>query len=370
MWSATFQRAKGVLGSTGKDKKWNGGRSSLQLGLSMLVPVYMNVTSNEGKRTQEVEQQSIGVYLKPESNVLLRDYLSGRGLKDYETPFICIVRNASPQETFVYKPLYGQRAAFRLKGFLHSDVGTVGVGRVSTMVGELKEEDYEPALPLLKAESNNNLKHQRELMDLPTRRMHISGMKRDAMWKGRLPPATIRGEKHPAVSGMTFTPLPLDKQIVVEGYICSSRYVDETGRCLYEREEDKEELHAMSAAISEQAQPSPSVLTEQSAAPAAASAAGDEAKAECPVCKYMKAGPCKEEFLEWDACVQSADEESLHTKCFPTTCKMMNCMKKHEYYDIMTAGTDFSKMEKVEKESEIAVHEQTHTNRPPSEESA
>jgi hypothetical protein len=36
----------------------------------------------------------------------------------------------------------------------------------------------------------------------------------------------------------------------------------------------------------------------------------------------------------------------------------MNCMKKHEYYDIMTAGTDFSKIEQAEKSSKEAAGEQ------------
>jgi len=57
------------------------------------------------------------------------------------------------------------------------------------------------------------------------------------------------------------------------------------------------------------------------------------------VCKYMKAGPCRTEFEGWDACVQGLGDADDLAKCFDVTVAMMQCMRGHEYYDMMTAGT-------------------------------
>jgi hypothetical protein len=37
---------------------------------------------------------------------------------------------------------------------------------------------------------------------------------------------------------------------------------------------------------------------------------------ECPVCKFMKAGPCNAEYLVWDECMKGATEEDFSSKCF------------------------------------------------------
>jgi hypothetical protein len=66
---------------------------------------------------------------------------------------------------------------------------------------------------------------------------------------------------------------------------------------------------------------------------------GGKKKDECPVCRYMKAGPCKAEFLKWDDCITKIEGDESARACFPQTVEMMTCFKNFEYYDIMTAGT-------------------------------
>ena len=62
------------------------------------------------------------------------------------------------------------------------------------------------------------------------------------------------------------------------------------------------------------------------------------------MCAFMKNGPCKSQFVLWDECVQSlASNEDLKI-CQRKTVDMMECMQRHEYYDIMTVGTQ-AKME-------------------------
>jgi hypothetical protein len=349
------------------------------------------------------EKESISVYLKPESRILLQRFLEDRGYPGRDGKAVTIAHNATEQEIFVYKPLFGQRAAFRVKGLIHAEDGSlVATGRVSTMVGELREPDFEPALPLVSGTPDSKA-DENVLVDLPTMRSHIRGASEGTFWKGRLPPCTVRGEKRASVSGASFTPVPKDKQIVMEGYICSSRYATAEGGCNYERAEDEEEIIAEARRAAKEAQEAKNAQHAHGQTQAQAQAQGEaqvrargtadvkgsesesadkegalssgkavvgevqpsgaaeekqEEQSECPVCKYMKAGPCREEFLAWDFCVQSADETNLHTKCFSATCNMMNCMKKHEYYDIMTAGTDFSKIEQAEKNSKEAAGEQ------------
>ena len=43
---------------------------------------------------------------------------------------------------------------------------------------------------------------------------------------------------------------------------------------------------------------------------------GVDMKPECPVCKYMKGGPCKAEFVQWEDCVDSIGETEDMQKCF------------------------------------------------------
>jgi hypothetical protein len=398
MWGSAARFAKASFRSSGKYA--TGGRYSSEnngrtLSLSaaiVLAPIALSVSVSHLEGSKK-EKESISVYLKPKSRVLLQKFLEERGYSGRDGRAVTIAHNATDQEVFVYKPLFGQRAAFRVKGLIHAEDGSlVATGRVSTMVGELKEPDFEPALPLLPSAQDGKT-DENILMDLPTMRSHIRGASEGAFWKGRVPPCTVRGEKHAAVSGASYTPVPKDKQIVVEGYICSSRYATAEGGCNYERGEDEDEIvaearrAAAEAKEAKKAQKTPEVAqttggavassgdtkgseaatgktetaaekgAEEKKVAAGVGSAAEEEQSECPVCKYIKAGPCREEFLAWDACVQSADETNLHTKCFSATCDMMNCMKKHEYYDIMTAGTDFSKIEKAEKSSKEATGE-------------
>ncbi len=79
-------------------------------------------------------------------------------------------------------------------------------------------------------------------------------------------------------------------------------------------------------------------------------------KQECPVCKYMKAGACKSFFEGWEQCLESIGPEEEITKCVGATVKMMRCMKNDEYYDIMTAGTDYDKIDMIDPEKAAAAN--------------
>lgn len=342
------------------------------LGVATALPIAAAITICDEKRTSKEKTENISLYLKPESKAILTKFLADRGVEGKEPQFVCFSRNATKDHTYVYKPLYGQRAAFRLKGLVQTDSGiVVGVGKISTMVGEVKDDDYVASVPFFDAKEHPSSAVENTLLDIPTRLHNVRKEQSKPVWKGRLPSTHVRGASHDSLSGVTYVALPLNKQVVVEGYICSSKFADAQGSCLYDRSLDEEEMkilkESQDAKVTAAAELTTSPAPKEPVGPTASSnteintdSGGDSskptepvaAKEECAVCRYMKAGPCRDEFIAWDDCVQGATEDDLHNKCFKRTCNMMRCMRNHEYYDIMSAGTDFARLEEVEKNSD------------------
>jgi len=169
--------------------------------------------------------------------------------------------------------------------------------------------------------------------------------------------------------------LPIKQQLVIDGYLCSDHhYCGESKICKYEAPLDPYEHPAAEndnkKESSESETAAQTVQTVDSDEDVVSHESGELEKAhhqeeeeqegeervvtpreqpECPICKFLKGGPCKDEFLAWDHCLKAlTDKQDLHT-CFEQTKQMMTCMQKFEYYDIMIAGTDFSKMEAAEQ---------------------
>lgn len=133
---------------------------------------------------------------------------------------------------------------------------------------------------------------------------------------------------------ITISYFPKMHQIVLEGRLCRADMIDADGNCTFDRSQiklgDESNLDDLSEIPSESAV----IISEDKYA------INDETeKDECPVCRYMKAGPCKSEFIKWDECVTKIDGDEAAKACFPQTVEMMTCFKNFEYYDIMTAGT-------------------------------
>ncbi len=317
------------------------GRLGGSFGL-VFVTVGLNTKLNDTYcASKESKRELLSLFLKEESKQTIDKYLAKRGQRNLKSNFVCFGNSVSEETLFVFKPLFGERAAFRLKGIIETNDGdVVGVGRISTMIGEIKHDEFEVSLPLI---ANNSKNTVQALIDLPTRLMKTeSGSK--TFWKGRIPPGEVEGRRYPAI-GASYTSLSIDRQIIVDGFICSDSYVDESGNCSFDR---ATEIVPVSD------QPSPVEVVEKvdgpSNTPVDSSTSADQSGnsvdvEECPVCRYMKAGPCKEKFVSWDECVTGVKTDEDLTKCFQVTADMMSCMKVHEHYDIMTAGMDFSKVD-------------------------
>lgn len=297
-------------------------------------------------------KEMIAVYLKPESKALLEKALKAKNVKDPKVDYVCINSDADEKAVHVYKPLFGNRTAFRLKGLLTLEDGsTVGIGRLSNMIGELKDPDMEPSLPVFASEDGEA--KQQMLLDLPSRIHRLpAAVQSKPFWKGKVPSGKVAGRSYESLPGAQLVNLPSEQQVVVDGYLCSNLCVNSEGKCEFEP------VTSRDATVVEEEKHShePEIIAHEheeiSKEAAAQSQEDKEDAAECPVCKYIKGGPCKEEFIVWDTCLKALKEEDeLHT-CFPATKAMMTCMRKYEYYDIMVAGTDYEKIESAAASSQ------------------
>jgi hypothetical protein len=71
-----------------------------------------------------------------------------------DTSRIVIRRSCKLDDSFYYEPIFGEKAAYRLKGIIRSEGGAVaGVGRISTFTGPLVDDDCDSSLPLQKGSS-------------------------------------------------------------------------------------------------------------------------------------------------------------------------------------------------------------------------
>lgn len=296
----------------------------------------------------------ISVFLKDDSKELLKKALEPYGLQNAQFDHVCVFSGADPGLVNVYAPLFGQRMAFRLKGIIKLNDGTgVGIGRVSNMVGEMKESDYEVSLPL--APPGSDFSTIQMLQDLPTRLVSLPRVYTKNYWVGRIPSGTVNGRHYQAIHAQLYH-LPMNKQVVIDGYLCSnSHYNEDLKRC--EFDEDVFFPLADSTASAEvintphQSTASKQELSTQPRTSDEHEAQGVEGEDfdECPICRYMKGGPCRSSFIAWDACIKGLGENDELNVCFNQTKEMMKCMQHHEYYDIMVAGTDYSKFEQAER---------------------
>ncbi|KAE9607360.1 hypothetical protein Lal_00026832 [Lupinus albus] len=84
----------------------------------------------------------------------------------------------------------------------------------------------------------------------------------------------------------------------------------------------------------------------------------EEEEGECGFCLYMKSGGCKDEFIDWEKCIEEAEKnkEDLVEKCAKVTAVLKQCMDSHsDYYEpILRAEKDAEKkvIDELEKEKE------------------
>jgi hypothetical protein len=184
-----------------------------------------------------------------------------------------------------------------------------GVGRVSTLTGELIDDDCDPSIVLKNAE-NSSASHG---IDLPTR---LSLMQIDKDWKGDIAAGIVLEECYPSEAG-DYHAIPSENQLVVAGILCNSLYVDKDGNCTFDRAADMQHSGAPVPSHEEiNSNSIPGKNSKKNRENAAKNVPQPENEYECPVCKYMKGGECKKHFETWEVCVESIGDSDDLTKCF------------------------------------------------------
>jgi len=202
------------------------------------------------------------------------------------------------EDLYVYEPLFGDRAAFRLKGLIipkNKDDNIVGLGRISTVMGDIKDDDYEASLPIYS--KDKVAEYERVLLDLPTRLITENKDLKNS-WNGKLPSRRVIDVKHPPIA-VSYEPIPFNQQLLVDGFICSSKYYDKTsGKCNFDRaealrkdiEKRNESRDTVNSTVANQSSNSElqSTAAEAIGNKTVTSTEQEVQSKECPVCKYMK----------------------------------------------------------------------------------
>lgn len=133
-------------------------------------------------------------------------------------------------------------------------------------------------------------------------------------WKGEITSGSVLQKQYPA-DNAEYIAIPSEKQLVVQGVLCSSLYIDDEGKCTFDRAVDMQHFDAPLPTDEELA------YNAKKQKRRIQSKANDPPKGpidekECPVCRYMKGGPCKSEFEGWEACVETLGDSDDLTKCF------------------------------------------------------
>lgn len=350
------------LGSVLKRSKW-----AVMACAAAVSSTYLH-TSTAHAEAQPKEKETLGVFLVPESRAILANHLektlgiksSGDVKADDQQALgreVILKAELSDVDSYIYRPLFGERAAFRLKGLITTEEGdVVGFGRVTNMTGEVMDEEYEASILLkTKAPASEAGREKREkLIDLPTIVYQTTPKATIGdKWTGSVPAGQVLSRQYSALPGVTVRNLPREEQIVLDGRVCSSLFADPvTGMCSFDRssisdeeiapdaltgggEEERKVSTATHANLAD-LQQRRSMQQSQEEAPAVTAA---ELEEKCPVCRYMKGGPCREQFVEWDTCINGLKEDEDIKMCYEATAQMMACMQQYEYYDPMTSNS-------------------------------
>lgn len=243
------------------------------------APLVLCGLARPAQHTRSDREAFVGVFLTSESRAVLDRRLARLALPGSASG-AAVLCPVGSEDAFVLEPLFGERAAFRLVRVVQRDGALRAEGRVSTVVGPVAVSAEQPAfIALSRAPS--------------------------------LPPLASSVEVLP--------------NLVLEGRICSSLFVEDTCHCSFDR-----------SSIA----PVPSAPAATGAPPSAAP--------ECPICAFMKAGPCAAQFEAWTACMEGADPDAADAPCVALTTAMTRCMVQHEHYDVFVAGMS-EKLEAIEQ---------------------
>jgi hypothetical protein len=297
-------------------------------------------------RTQKPFETTVGAYLSPQALDDLKAQLPSRlGLGNIDTKLVVLKRAANSEEDFIYSALYGQTAAFRLKGVIKS-IGKDGkdsvaaFGTLSTIGGPLSADDYIVSMPIL-MEGQEDSFDLDATSDLPTRlkrslqAKHIDmmqnkknneNMNKKETWEGKITLSST------SIMGRAYGPtdvevIALDKdkaeQLVLGLTLCSSAYAQRDGTCQF-----RPKINTVSSSA-----PSSSSISDSKEVEESKPKLKDRSE-DCPICTYVKAGSCHNEFIELQKYHDAHGQPGFDHEAYSRVgVAMFECMSKDEYYD-------------------------------------
>ncbi|KAI6686403.1 hypothetical protein NL676_032316 [Syzygium grande] len=100
---------------------------------------------------------------------------------------------------------------------------------------------------------------------------------------------------------------------------------------------------------------------------AEAEAEEEEEEGECGFCLFMKAGGCRDAFVDWEKCIEEAEKskEDIVDKCYQATAALKKCMEAHpDYYEPILRAEKAAEEEAVkELEREAAAKDAERSSR-------
>lgn len=91
-----------------------------------------SIASSSNKKDSS---HDIAVYLNTASRSELSAYLRKYGVEgDVDTSRVVVRRSCSSRDSYFYEPLFGERAAFRLKGLVKTESGSIAVSFVCCII--------------------------------------------------------------------------------------------------------------------------------------------------------------------------------------------------------------------------------------------
>ena len=321
---------------------------------------------------------TIGLYLAEESQKEVAEWLKNEyDMFNTESKIVVLKRGPDDQEEFITSALYGQPCAFRLKGLIRTERGAVATGVVSTMGGKLKMSNYSISMPIVERRGGKQLPIDlKESMDMATRVSLVSGGK--APWKGSVPQVTTgSGVTYPKVAAQ-LDGVPLSKQLVVGGTLCSSKYALPDGTCNFQLGSDERKERRATAkdmvesndevkggaaatvvvgakgAAAQQSSTSGDGggILAQDAAP------GDENKDDnpdggCPICAFVKKGSCRVPFELLQKYHDMEGKPGFDEDAYKRVAEdMYACMSKDEYYDAFVLDLKRQQQQESQVEAE------------------
>ncbi|KAG7377340.1 hypothetical protein PHYPSEUDO_011843 [Phytophthora pseudosyringae] len=274
----------------------------------------------------------VGVFVDKEAAARLRQQFPAKFGGGADEPLVVVLRfQPTEQEQEAFAPILGRAAKLRVKGLAEDDHAQTVLVAVTTETGESLEYEgaAEPAhLTLSTSAGGLSAGYSSVLLE----RLRASDKLRHlldedeetaAQWTGGLPAfdsthLPLFSPFPPVEATVTKVDAKQSEQLALQGTVClASRFDAAAGECL---------------------------------AP----------KAECGFCKFMKAGPCGQEFTAWEACLDRCKKsgDDFIEMCGPQTLALRDCVDANpEYYHVLHDGPEEEEKKEEAAETEPEVEE-------------